>query len=126
MTLESCGGDSETAHFDLTLQILDTEQGLTAALVYKHPICLEAAHRLPDAGAFSELAGGHRLIQSSASRNCALDRGRAAAIAGGVGTVTRPGVSAGFCVFINSSRHRWRARRRHRRRVETEQLTMRS
>ncbi|MGA3164142.1 MAG: amino acid adenylation domain-containing protein [Verrucomicrobiota bacterium] len=34
MTLSPVEGDSETAHFDLTLQILDTEQGLTAAFVY--------------------------------------------------------------------------------------------
>jgi amino acid adenylation domain-containing protein len=34
LSLSPVEGDSETAHFDLTLQILDTEQGLTAALVY--------------------------------------------------------------------------------------------
>jgi len=34
LTLSFVEGDSETAHFDLTLQIVDTEQGLTAALVY--------------------------------------------------------------------------------------------
>jgi aspartate racemase len=34
LTLSPVEGDSETAHFDLTLQILDTEQGLTAAFVY--------------------------------------------------------------------------------------------
>jgi amino acid adenylation domain-containing protein len=34
LTLSPVEGDSETAHFDLTLQILDTEQELTAALVY--------------------------------------------------------------------------------------------
>jgi amino acid adenylation domain-containing protein len=34
MTLSPVEGDSETAHFDLTLQILDAEQGLTAAFVY--------------------------------------------------------------------------------------------
>jgi amino acid adenylation domain-containing protein len=34
LTLSHVEGDSETAHFDLTLQILDTEQGLTAAFVY--------------------------------------------------------------------------------------------
>ncbi|HVB29717.1 MAG TPA: amino acid adenylation domain-containing protein [Terriglobia bacterium] len=34
LTLIPVEGDSETAHFDLTLQIVDTEQGLTAALVY--------------------------------------------------------------------------------------------
>ncbi len=34
LTLSPVEGDSETAHFDLTLQIADTEQGLTAALVY--------------------------------------------------------------------------------------------
>ena len=34
LTLSPVEGDSETAHFDLTLQIMDTEQGLTAAFVY--------------------------------------------------------------------------------------------
>ena len=34
LTLSPVEGDSETAHFDLTLQILDTERGLTAAFVY--------------------------------------------------------------------------------------------
>ncbi|MGD0207573.1 MAG: amino acid adenylation domain-containing protein [Verrucomicrobiota bacterium] len=34
LTLSPVEGDSETAHFDLTLQLLDTEQGLTAAFVY--------------------------------------------------------------------------------------------
>jgi amino acid adenylation domain-containing protein len=34
LTLSPVEGDSETAHFDLTLQIVDTEQELTAALVY--------------------------------------------------------------------------------------------
>ena len=34
LTLSPVEGDSETAHFDLTLQIVDTEQGLTAAFVY--------------------------------------------------------------------------------------------
>ena len=34
LTLSPVEGDSETAHFDLTLQIADTEQGLTAAFVY--------------------------------------------------------------------------------------------
>jgi amino acid adenylation domain-containing protein len=34
LTLSPVEGDSETAHFDLTLQIADTDQGLTAALVY--------------------------------------------------------------------------------------------
>jgi len=34
LTLGPVEGDNETAHFDLTLQILDTEQGLTAAFVY--------------------------------------------------------------------------------------------
>jgi amino acid adenylation domain-containing protein len=34
LTLSPVEGDSETAHFDLTLQILETDQGLTAALVY--------------------------------------------------------------------------------------------
>ncbi len=33
-TLSPVEGDSETAHFDLTLEIADTEQGLTAAFVY--------------------------------------------------------------------------------------------
>jgi amino acid adenylation domain-containing protein len=34
LTLTPLEADSETAHFDLTLQIADTDQGLTAALVY--------------------------------------------------------------------------------------------
>jgi len=34
LTLSPVEGESETAHFDLTLQILDTEEGLTAAFVY--------------------------------------------------------------------------------------------
>ena len=34
LTLSPVEGDSETAHFDLTLQIADTDQGLTAAFVY--------------------------------------------------------------------------------------------
>jgi amino acid adenylation domain-containing protein len=34
LTLSPVEGDSETAHFDLTLQIVDTGQELTAALVY--------------------------------------------------------------------------------------------
>ncbi len=34
MSLTPVEGDSETAHFDLTLRIIDTEQGLTAAFVY--------------------------------------------------------------------------------------------
>jgi amino acid adenylation domain-containing protein len=34
MTLSPVEGDGETAHFDLTLQIADTDQGLTAAFVY--------------------------------------------------------------------------------------------
>jgi aspartate racemase len=34
LTLSPVEGDSETAHFDLTLQIVDTEQELTAAFVY--------------------------------------------------------------------------------------------
>ena len=34
LTLSPVEADSETAHFDLTLQIADTDQGLTAALVY--------------------------------------------------------------------------------------------
>jgi amino acid adenylation domain-containing protein len=34
LTLSPVEGDSETAHFDLTLQIQDTERGLTAAFVY--------------------------------------------------------------------------------------------
>ncbi|MGB7498148.1 MAG: amino acid adenylation domain-containing protein, partial [Candidatus Acidiferrum sp.] len=34
LALTPVEGDSETAHFDLTLQIVDTEQELTAALVY--------------------------------------------------------------------------------------------
>jgi amino acid adenylation domain-containing protein len=34
LSLSPVEGDSETAHFDLTLQIVDTEQGLTAAFVY--------------------------------------------------------------------------------------------
>jgi len=34
LTLGLVGGDSETAHFDLTLQIVDTEQELTATFVY--------------------------------------------------------------------------------------------
>jgi surfactin family lipopeptide synthetase A len=34
LTLSPVEGDHETAHFDLTLQIVDTDQGLTAALVY--------------------------------------------------------------------------------------------
>ncbi len=33
-TLTLVEGDSETAHFDLTLEIADTDQGLTAAFVY--------------------------------------------------------------------------------------------
>ena len=33
-TLSPVEGDSETAHFDLTLEIADTDQGLTAAFVY--------------------------------------------------------------------------------------------
>jgi amino acid adenylation domain-containing protein len=34
LTLSPVEGDSETAHFDLTLQIMDAGQGLTAAFVY--------------------------------------------------------------------------------------------
>ena len=34
LSLSPVEGDSETAHFDLTLQIVDTELGLTAAFVY--------------------------------------------------------------------------------------------
>ena len=34
LTLSPVDGDSETAHFDLTLRIMDTEEGLTAAFVY--------------------------------------------------------------------------------------------
>ena len=34
LTLRPVEGDSETAHFDLTLRIMDTEQGLTATFVY--------------------------------------------------------------------------------------------
>ena len=34
LTLSPVEADSETAHFDLTLQIADTDQGLTVALVY--------------------------------------------------------------------------------------------
>src|ERR1019366_8979944 len=34
LTLSPVEGDSETAHFDLTLQIVDTEHELTAAFVY--------------------------------------------------------------------------------------------
>jgi amino acid adenylation domain-containing protein len=34
LTLSPVEADSETAHFDLTLQIADTDKGLTAALVY--------------------------------------------------------------------------------------------
>ncbi len=34
MTLSPVEGDSEAAHFDLILRIMDTEQGLSAALVY--------------------------------------------------------------------------------------------
>jgi len=34
LTLNPVDGTSETAHFDLTLQIVDAEQGLTATLVY--------------------------------------------------------------------------------------------
>jgi amino acid adenylation domain-containing protein len=34
LTLSPVEGDSETAHFDLTLQIAETDQGLTAAMVY--------------------------------------------------------------------------------------------
>jgi len=34
LTLSPVEGESETAHFDLTLQIADTDQGLTAVLVY--------------------------------------------------------------------------------------------
>lgn len=34
LTLGPVEGDNETVYFDLTLQILDTEQGLTAAFVY--------------------------------------------------------------------------------------------
>src|SRR5579859_5531527 len=42
MTLSPVEGDSETAHFDLTLQVLDTEQGLTATFVYNSDL-FEAA-----------------------------------------------------------------------------------
>jgi amino acid adenylation domain-containing protein len=34
LTLSPVEGDTETAHFDLTLQIMDTDQGLTATFVY--------------------------------------------------------------------------------------------
>jgi len=34
LSLSPVEGDSETAHFDLTLQIMETEQGLTASFVY--------------------------------------------------------------------------------------------
>ena len=38
LTLSPVEGDSETAHFDLTLQIADVDQGLTAAFVYNTDI----------------------------------------------------------------------------------------
>jgi aspartate racemase len=54
LTLSPVEGDGETAHFDLTLQILDTEQGLTAALVYNTDL-FEAATITRMLGSFQTL-----------------------------------------------------------------------
>jgi amino acid adenylation domain-containing protein len=57
LTLRPFEGDSEAAHFDLTLQIADTEHGLTAALVYNTDL-FEAATISRMLGHFRTLLDG--------------------------------------------------------------------
>jgi amino acid adenylation domain-containing protein len=54
LTLSPVEGDSETAHFDLTLQILDTEQGLTAAFVYNTDLF--------EAGTIARMLGNFQIL----------------------------------------------------------------
>jgi len=54
LTLSPVEGDSETAHFDLTLQIVDTEQELTAAFVYNIDLF--------DAGTIARMLGNFQTL----------------------------------------------------------------
>ena len=54
LTLSPVEGDSETAHFDLTLQIADTDQGLMAAFVYNTDLF--------EAGTITRMLGNFRTL----------------------------------------------------------------
>ena len=84
LTLSPVEGNSETAHFDLTLQIVDAEQGLTAAFVYNTDL-FEAATIARMLRTFQTLLERRGCGSRAAPLGLtALDQGRAAATAGGV------------------------------------------
>jgi non-ribosomal peptide synthetase component F len=114
LTLSPVEGDSETAHFDLTLQIADTDQGLTAALVYNTNL-FDAGTIARMLGHFQTLLAGVIADPEQRPRFAPLDPGRVPASAGEVQRVQDRSSRASSIHRL--SRRRSIERRCHRRRA---------